>query len=514
MLVAGLGLAIPTAPAPAAGGGGSSRPPNIVLIRTDDQTEEQLTERTMPRTLRLLAEPGTRFTNSIVTTPQCCPSRASVLTGQYGHNNGVLSNKAGYPALGRPVRTLPAWLNGAGYTTAHVGKWMKGWVQVTGRPASVPPHWDQWHTTYREPTQYYGYVISDNGRKTRYDHHDRDYVTRVLNRKAEAFVRRQAKRKRPFYLQLDHRAPHASTFDKKGESRCAGHAPQPDPRDKGRFENVPLPRPPSFDEADVSDKPPFLRRSMLDPGIVDKITDRYQCALASLRAVDRGVRGIVKSLKRAHALGRTAFIFTSDNGYLAGEHRISNGKTLAYEESTRVPLVIRLPRTYTGGAPQPDAVPEPVANIDLTATILDLARARPCTASGKCRVLDGRSLAGLAAGRPSDWPADRGLLVEYDGRSRDAVCAFSAIRVPDRTYVEYSSVWDRTAQECRPTAAVELYDLQSDPFELENLCRGGDQGNCPTDERQAGLRARLEALRNCAGIEGRDEPVNGRPFCE
>jgi arylsulfatase A-like enzyme len=513
VLAAALGLAVLTAPEPAAGGAGSPRPLNIVLIRTDDQTEAQFTERSMPRTLRLLADPGTRFVNSIVTTPQCCPSRASVLTGQYGHNNGVLSNKAGYPALRRPVRSLPAWLNGAGYTTAHVGKWMKGWVQTTGRPASVPPHWDQWHTTYREPTQYYGYVLSDNGRKTRYDHHDREYLTRVLNRKAVEFARRHAKRRHPFFLQLDHRAPHASTFEKT-RTRCTGHSPQPDPRDRHRFKNVALPQPPSFDEPDVADKPPFLRRPSLDPGAVERMMVRYQCGLASLRAVDRGVGSIYDALKRAHALGRTAFIFTSDNGFLTGEHRIANGKTLAYEESIRVPLVIRLPHAYTGGAPQPSQVSEPVANIDLTATILDLARARPCTASGKCRVLDGRSLVDLAAGQPADWPADRGLLVEYDGKSRDAVCSFSAIRTPDRAYVEYSSVWDRSAQQCDPTRAVELYDLQADPFELENLCRGGSPESCPTDGSQLELQTRLEALRDCAGIEGRDLSVGGRPFCE
>jgi arylsulfatase A-like enzyme len=208
------------------------------------------------------------------------------------------------------------------------------------------------------------------------------------------------------------------------------------------------------------------------------------------------------------------FIFTSDNGYMEGQHRISSGKTLPYEESTKVPLVIRLPPMYLSGATQPAQVADPVANIDLTATILDLANARPCTAGGKCRVLDGRSLLGLARGRPRDWPTDRGLLVEYEGRAREAVCSFSAIRVPDRSYVEYSSVWNRDAKECEPTRAVELYDLRADPFELDNLCFAGKSENCPTDQRQLDLQTRLQRLRDCAGIEGRDQRVQGRPFCE
>jgi N-acetylglucosamine-6-sulfatase len=507
---AGLGLAasspVPGAPerAHAARGGR----PNIVLIRTDDQTRRQLNRQTMPQTMNLLFERGTRFTRSVIATPQCCPSRGALLTGQYGHNNGVLSNTPGYPALRRKRNTLPVWLHRAGYRTAHFGKYLNGYTRAVQPRSAVAPGWDMWQTTFGDSSRYYDYPLSANGRMVRFGHRRRDYITRVLDRKATQFIHAYGPR-RPLYLQIDHRAPHAADGTTKG--RCSGSPPQPDARDMKRFSTTPLPTPPSFNEANVSDKPSFLRRRELDDTAIARMQLRYQCALASLRGVDRGVKRIYRAFGRLHELRRTVFIFTSDNGFFQGEHRIRAGKTLAYGESIRVPLVIRAPKAYRRGASRVLRVPEPVANIDLVPTILELAGARPCRAGGACRVLDGRSLVGLLSGDGSPWPSDRGILLEYRhrGEPRMGVCAYTGVHTSDRTYVEYTSAQDSGAANCGPTDARELYDFGSDPFELDNVA---DASAHESEVQQ--LSQRLARLKDCAGIAGRDRRVGGRPFCE
>ena len=209
------------------------------------------------------------------------------------------------------------------------------------------------------------------------------------------------------------------------------------------------------------------------------------------------------------------FIFISDNGLFYGEHRIASGKVLPYEEGLRLPLVIRMPRRYMGGAKRVPLVGKPVANIDLAPTILDLAGAQPCLRSGTCRTMDGRSLMPLLT-RSGGWPHDRGLLTEYQvaDAGRYATCEFAGIRTSDNIYVVHSRVVDPATSKCVPADQRERYNLKKDPFELHNLCAGGSAANCPTSAKQANLEARLNQLRDCAGIAGRDQRVNGRPYCE
>jgi N-acetylglucosamine-6-sulfatase len=485
--------------------------PNIILIRTDDQTSKQLNADTMPRTMRLLAEQGTTFTDSVVTTPLCCPSRAAVLTGQYGHNNGVLSNDPGYPALKEKGNTLPVWLQRAGYRTAHVGKYLNHYGETPGRPTDVAPGWDEWDTALTgDGPRYYNYTLSHNGRRVRYGDHARDYVTRVFNNAALRLIRDYTPGKRPLYLQLDQRAPHLSVGHTRG--RCTGHMPQPDPRDIRRFAHRPLPKPPSFNEADVSDKPSFIRNHpQLDQGAIDLMRLTYQCALASLREVDRGTAAIYNLLKSTGELGRTVIIFTSDNGFYYGEHRLRTGKAPPYEESIRVPLVIRIPSRYRQGPRRIPQISKPVANIDLVPTILRLARAQPCRSKSHCRTMDGRSLLALLGGNTTRWPDDRGLLLELDQQAggNAGVCTYQGARVGDRIYTEYSAVTDQATGTCQPASERELYELGSDPYELDNVA------DTPAHSvEQLQLSNRLDRLRDCAGIAGRDQQVNGRPFCE
>ncbi len=495
----------------------SSRPPNIVLIQTDDQALSQFTWDVMPKTRRLLVRHGATFNDYIATTAECCPSRASLITGQYAHNHGVFSSGQGegYPRMIDKGNVLPVWLRAAGYHTIHVGKFMNHYQQGVANRTDVAPGWDDWQTTL-SGVRYYDYSISNNGRLVHYGDDDRDYVTRVLTRKSVAAVRRYAPSRKPFYLQVDQRAPHTASGNRPG--RCGGgpraRYAEPDPSDMNLFRRAKPPMPPSYDEPDIRDKPPFLRGApRLDSSRKRRIRAKWRCALASLAGVDRSVARIYHAVEDAGELRRTAFIFTGDNGLFYGEHRIDGGKVLPYEEALRQPLVIDLPKRFRDGGVQ-RTIGEPVANIDLAPTILDLARGRPCTPGGSCRTMDGRSLMPLLTDR-GDWPSDRMLLLEYRSPEPDQhkTCNFAGVRTRRTVYVEHYSVADPTTGRCEATLQVERYDLKDDPYELQNRCYGGLPGSCPTGRTQVGLERAVRRLRDCAGIRGRDRRVDGRPFC-
>jgi N-acetylglucosamine-6-sulfatase len=513
---AGLGLAfwepLPGAPGEAKAASGSGRP-NIVLIQSDDQAYKQLTRRVMPKTKRLLSQHGTRFTDYIASTAQCCPSRASLITGQYAHNHGVTSNKVGYPGLVEKDNVLPVWLQRAGYWTIHVGKFLNEYDRFVQPDSVVAPGWDQWHSVLGH-LSYYGYDLFVNGTVRHYGRRRGDHITHVLNRDAVRLVGKYAPKGHPFYLQLDERAPHiGNRHDPHG--RCGG-APIPEPVDKKLFRNAGLPKPPSFNEEQMSDKPSFLSTA---PKIRrtkrSRIRKLWRCALASLRGVDRGVGKVYDAVKDAGELRKTVFIFISDNGQFYGQHRLQSGKVFPYEEALRVPLLIRAPKRYRAGASRVRMVGKPVGNIDLAPTILDLTGAVPCSAPGDCRTMDGRSLMPLLR-RSGRWPRGRGLLTEYrvGDAGRYATCEFAGIRTRANLYVRHSRVVDPGTSQCVPVDERERYNLKKDPFELHNLCFGGSSGKCPLSDTQLNLEARLSQLRDCAGIVGRDDRVGGHPFCE
>jgi N-acetylglucosamine-6-sulfatase len=468
-LLCGLALVI------GAGGSAMAQPaatadprPNVVVIMTDDQTVESL--RVMSNVKRLLRNRGATFVNSFVGFALCCPSRATFLTGQYGHNNGVLGNtppEGGYAKLDHS-NTLAVWLQASGYNTVHLGKYLNGYGRTD--PTEIPAGWTKWRGSVDPSTyRFYGYTLNENGTLVTYE---RPYQTDLYARKAANIIRHRAAQAAPFFLWVAFLAPHSGGPRESDDPQGIG-TPAPAPRHRNRFASEPLPRPPSFNEADVSDKPVGIRsRPRLSRDRIRAIRENYQQRLESLLAVDEAVAKIVAALRESGELRNTLIVFTSDNGFFHGEHRVPAGKVLLYEPSIRVPLIMRGP-----GIPAGLRLRQHVSNVDLAPTIVDAADA---TAG---RTMDGRSLLPLF-GDPA-LRLGRDLLVERmpgDGN-------FSAIRTPRYLYAEH---WN---------GERELYDLARDPHELQS--RHADPAYAAI---QADLAARLARLRTCTGETCRTRP--------
>lgn len=478
----------PAASLPAGALEAAASPPNIVFILTDDLDARSVA--CMPNVQRLLAEQGATFTNFFITTPLCCPSRSSILRGQYAHNHGVLSNsgpEGGFPTfyrLGDERSTVATWLDDSGYRTGLIGKYLNRYPK-SATPNHVPPGWDDWHafvasTGDDETGSYYtGYTMNENGTLVSYGHDPEDYSTDVLRDKARSFIEDSAAADQPFFLYLAPYAPHGPST--------------PAPRHTNDFLSEQAPRVPSFDEADISDKPAWVRSfPELSPNQIALIDERYRRRLRSLLAVDEMVASLIQTLEATGTLDNTYIVFASDNGFHLGEHRLPVGKSTPYDESVRVPLIVRGPAVPAGVE-----VDQFALNIDLAPTFAELAAAQAAA------FVDGRSIVPLLGGPdPSEWR--QGFLIEHFVRSDfEAVATpvtsvtepegaletgispvdaphYSAVRTPQYLYVEYGD------------GERELYDLQTDPYALQNLAATAD----PT--LLAGLSASLAALEDCA----------------
>jgi N-acetylglucosamine-6-sulfatase len=443
--------------------------PNIVVVMTDDQTVESM--RVMANVNTLLGRQGTTFANSFASFPLCCPSRTTFITGQYGHNHTIMGNAAptgGYDKLAPThSNSLPAWLQQAGYTTAHLGKYLNGYGRANA--AAVPPGWTEWYGSIDPSTyQFYNYRLNENGRVVAYGTGVTNYQTDVYNRKAVELVRRLAAGPKPFFLSVAFLAPH-SGGPRDADDPANLATPSPAPRHRNAMAGQPLPVPPSVNEADVSDKPVAIRnRPLLGPARLNAIREGYQQRLESLLAVDEAVRDIVSALQAAQVLTRTYVIFTADNGFFHGEHRVPSGKVLVYEPSVRVPLVIRGPEIPRGVTRT-----NLVANVDLAPTILEIAGARAA------RRLDGASLLRFARDRLRR--SGRDILLE--------TTTYSAIRTPRHVFVQHA------------TGEQELYDLVADPHQLTSLHADGRHAALKNE-----LARRLTTLRTCAGDACRKGP--------
>ena len=451
--------------------------PNIVVLETDDQTLAEM--EVLPSVKRLIGDEGVTFDNNFDSFSLCCPSRATFLTGQYSHNNGVRGNAlpdGGYEKLDH-TNTLPVWLQSAGYYTVHLGKYLNGYGRRN--PLEIPPGWSEWRglvdpTTYR----YYNYTMNENGVLTTYcaTPNPSCYQTDVLRDKANEIITRRAP-SGPFFLWVAFLADHSGGPREPGDP--AGFAtPDPAPRHANRFANVPLPTPPNFDEADNSDKPTVIRRlTPITPRQRANIQENWQQRRETLLAVDEAVTSIVDTLRASGDLDNTLLIFTSDNGFFHGEHRIRNGKVRLYEESIHLPLMMR----WTGNKSLPRGVhrKQLTVNVDDAETILAAAgdTARPG------RVEDGISL--LRYWRDGGLELGRDLLVD----NMPGVVHFDAIRSRNYIYAEHQN-GDR-----------ELYDLRNDPYELQS-----QHTNPAYDRIKSVLSTRLHKLVTCSGATCRSGP--------
>jgi N-acetylglucosamine-6-sulfatase len=438
--------------------------PNIVVIMTDDQDDNSQMA-TMPLTRYWLENRGVRFNNSFVNFPQCTPARASFLTGKMAHNTGVVSNSGGYDVFKQYENsTIAVALKNSGYVTSLIGKYFNGY-NVTN-PNLVPPGWSQWNALLNG--SYNDFLLNENGTTGRYN--NTIYQTDLFADKAVAFIQQQANTPQPFFLMLTPTAPHSN-----GGVNGMG-PPTPAARHDGYFANLTL-EPQyqqSFNEANVSDKPSFVQAQPLLSG--SAVTDEfnyYRKTRETMLAVDDMVGRIAVALNANAKLQNTIVIYTSDNGFSYYNHR-AKGKGVVYEESVRVPLIIRGP-----GIPLMQSRDQMASNVDVTATILAAAQvAAPHLADGRdlMPVMQNNTVLGRYR-----------LLLQGPGITADPpiASAWKAVRTLTDVYSEPVTV---------NGVEREYYDLAVDPYQLVNKV---DDPIYAT--RVVQMKTLLDALKTCAG---------------
>jgi arylsulfatase A-like enzyme len=415
--------------------------PNIVMFYLDDFAPypSHLTEREA-RTPELarFAEHGLRFENAIVSTPLCGPSRANMLTGRYGHNNGVTQNEIG-PY--RPDFSIGRKMSSRGYHSAFVGKHINRLAVGYPTRASMSrlaSGWDRFDVIWENQGKFYDWRQYRKGGTRSFGSGRNDHSSYQAARSAVQHIERTPPDE-PLFMVV-------SLFD--------GHTPLTPMK---RFENHPSCRfvapwqGPAFNEADVSDKPAHIRRTPKLPISGYRLQERCEQALT----VDFVVGEVRQALKRSGRFDDTLQVLTSDNGWLMGDHRLE-GKTHPY--ATSVPLYMRWPARL---GHEPRTISEPVSNVDLAATFCALSG---CTTRGA----DGMSLLPLIEGTRDRLERDY-LWVEmlhgnrWRGRLPSARPAWAGVE----TTLSYSDTrWAYTRYRSRDE---ELYDLSSDPHRIQNL---------------------------------------------
>jgi N-acetylglucosamine-6-sulfatase len=442
--------------------------PNFVIILSDDQrwdtvdATHQVPGRpgyVMPHVKSELTDSGVTFTEGYVTTSLCCPSRTSILTGEYAHDTGIHDNSP--PDGGAEVFddhcTLARWLKAQGYKTGFVGKYLNGYASLS---PCIPPGYDDWHVQVQ--VRFYDYDLNDNGTITHHGSDPADYSGDVMTRKAVDFIHAAGAEGRRFFLHVSQKAPHAPAT--------------PAPRHLGLFAGIAPFRPPNYGEADVSDKPAWVQSLTWDargcaacpPGKQCDAceTDEFrQKQLESLQAVDEGVASIMGALRDIGQDASTLVIYTSDNGFSWGSHRWKP-KTCPYEECIRVPMIMRYP-DLVAGAPRTDG--RIVLNIDFAPTIAELAGVVPDT------LVNGRSVAPLLDDTAASWRTVF-LNEHWNGKIPDNGLVKGKVNGTTWKYVEYV------------TGERELYGLDPDPYELSN--RWNDP-TCATEKNCAAAKATL-----------------------
>jgi N-acetylglucosamine-6-sulfatase len=442
--------------------------PNIVFVLTDDLSMDLLPY--MPA-VQALEDRGTTLTNYYVSDSLCCPSRASIFTGNFPHDTGVFTNTGPhggfnvFHARGEQNHTFNIALQKAGYRTAMMGKYLNGYLEgnkSTVPDTYVPPGWNEWDVAgwgYPE----YDYNLNHDGEVRWYGHRPRDYLTDVLARMGTRFIDNSAHSRNPFFLELATFAPHSPYT--------------PAPRYRHSFPGLTAPEPPNFD-AIPTDAPQWLaNRPPLRPGQIRYINYVFRRRVQAVQSVDSMISRIEGALRAHRMLHDTYIVFSSDNGLHTGEYRLMPGKLTAFNTDIHVPLVIAGP-----GVPADTTSDAMAENVDLAKTFAAIAGTRMPS--------DGHSLMALLRGEdPPDWRD--AILVEHHGPVTDPddpdiqnslsgnPPSYEAMRTPDFLYVEYRN------------GGREFYDLRTDPFELHNIV------STLTPEEQELLHSELLALENC-----------------
>ena len=455
--------------------------PNIIFILTDDQALIEISH--MKHTKTLLANEGLTFKNHFVTDSLCCPSRTSILTGQYVHNHGVKSNggKIGgfYTFRKRKLEkeTIGYYLKKSGYRTVLLGRVMNGYNSHNTK--YFLPGWDEWYSFSpkyykgkpRHDGKYFNYALNQNGKLIKYGSKPKDYQTDVFSRLTVDFIHRQNTKKQPFFIYLAPYAPHLPMTSAD--------------RHKNMLNKIKVPRTPSFNEKDISDKPAWVQgQPIMSKVKIKRLDKKYQGATRMLLAVDEMVLKIVNKLREKGILENTYIIFTSDNGRRWGAHRFPGGKLSAYEEDIRVPFFMRGPGLKKG-----QIIDELTLNIDFFPTFMQLAKA-PIPVK-----VDGRSLVPIVHkvnNKPLNWR--NSFLIEHwpppnrqYWKKKKIPPHYFGIRTKNYKYVEYES------KEKLSNLNRELYDLKKDPYEMNNIY------NIANKQLVKQLKSQLNLLKVCKG---------------
>jgi len=438
--------------------------PNIIFILTDDQPFH--TVQYMPTVRDVLIKQGVNFENGFVTTPLCCPSRVSILTGEYVHNHKVYTDRMplGGAQKFNDTSSYAVWLKDAGYRTAYLGKYLNDYdaLQPYG---VVAKGWGDWGVFLSKNlnadddtgnAQFYSnYSLSENGNVVKYIGNKSIFSADLITRKAVDYI--SEKRDEPFMLTMAYYNPHSPYFwaDRDDNQFRANSALQAAPY-----------RSPNFMEKDVSDKPKYLQD--LNPISVEKIDITYKQILRSLLSVDDGVASVLAALDKTGLSKKTIIVYLTDNGMTVGDHRLGITKNCAYEACIRTPFIVYAPAMFPARTDT-----HIVANIDLAPTFAELAGAKIPNA------VNGMSLVPLLKDSNATW-RDSILLEHWPTEEGvgSKIPEFYAVRNADWKYVEYS------------TGEKELYDLKNDPYELENIA-----DKPAYTEIQKQLKIRLDELK-------------------
>ena len=433
---------------------------NIVFVLTDDLSMNLLPY--MPH-VQALAHDGTTFANYTVTDSLCCPSRSSIFTGKFPHDTGVFTNGGQDGGFGvfhqrDEKSTFATDLQQAGYRTAMMGKYLNGYQP---KDEFVPPGWTEWDVAGNGYPEY-NYNLLENGQVK---HYGQDYLTDVVSGKAQQFVTASVQAEKPFLIEVATFAPHAPYT--------------PAEQDEAKFPGLTAPRTPAFDTLPTAAPAWLAERTALTDQEKKSIDTDFRKRVQAVQAVDRMIGTLRDTLTKAGVADHTLVVFSSDNGYHMGEHRLNPGKQTAYDTDVHVPLIVAGPGVRAGAT-----VPQPAENIDLRPTFADF------TGATMLDVVNGRSLRPLLAGTtPAGWRT--AALVEHHGPDGDPSDpdypaknsgnppTYAAIRTVDHTYVEYAD------------GTKEYYDRTTDPDQLHNTVAQ------LTADRAAQLHRTLTTLTGC-----------------